>query len=537
MMTYVTAPAPTGHPSPVQPRPDGALREVAVPHLFFSTTDRKGVIDGSNAVFCHYARYTMAEILRQPHNLIRHPAMPAGAFQIMWDLLLAGRPMAAYVKNLAHDGVAYWVFATVTPLGDGFLSVRSRPCRTDLWEAADGLYQKVLPMELSARAAGHSRPDAAKIGADALARGIGALGLHSYEDFIRLALPAEVAARRAQFRWTDPDPRDPTSGPMNLMIRAAMAVDSTLDSQMASLDDLGALSGKLGEQADQTERSVARLRAAVAAAVAASNEVAATEPVLGRVVSPLPEIAQWLVEAMEDLHYRLNDVRRRIGDLQVRIALARLHDEQLGEFARELAAGQAPERALTYISRLAMALEETAQAVAREVVVTNENLRLFAQDLAEVEQEMRGFQRRLATWRLLIPRFRLSQRLDRFAEPIDAQLNSGLRQVSAVRQLANHCLAASRPFDSGTVSAALYAVRTAREAISGLLAPTPPRGVRTVDAQQPGAQQPGAQQPGAYQPGAYHPGAQQPGAQQPGAYQPGAYHPGAHQPSPAQYGR
>ena len=465
------------------------MREIAVPHLFFSTTDRRGVIDGANAVFCHYARYSMEQILREPHNLIRHPDMPAGAFQIMWDLLLAGHPMAAYVKNLAHDGVAYWVFATVTPLGDGFLSVRSRPCRTDLWQAADGLYQQVLPMEMAARAAGHSRPAAAKLGAEALVRGIGALGLHSYKDFIRLALPAEVAARRALFRWTDPDPRDPSSGPMQYMIQAAMAVDRILDNQMASLDDLGALSGKLGEQADQTERSVARLRAAVSAAVAASDEVAATEPVLGRVVSPLPEIAQWLVEAMEDLHYRLNDVRRRIGDLQVRIALARLHDEQLGEFARELAAGQAPERALTYINRLAYALHETAEAVAREVMVTNDALRTFAQDLVEVEQEMRGFQRRLATWRLLIPRFRLSQRLDRFAEPIDAQLNSGLRQVVQVRQLANQCLAASKPFDSGTVSAALYAVKSARDAVAGLLAPTPPRGVRSVAGAQASPQQ------------------------------------------------
>ena len=467
------------HNQRVSPRPDGMMRDVAVPHLFFSTTDRKGVIDGANAVFCYYAQYTMGQILREPHNLIRHPGMPAGAFQIMWDLLLAGRPMAAYVKNLAHDGVAYWVFATITPLGDGFLSVRAHPCRSDIWQTVDQLYQKVLPMELSARAAGHPRAAAARIGAKALVDGVRGLGLSGYEDFIRLALPAEVAARRALYRWTNPDPRDPTSGPMHDMIQAAMAVDRTLDSQMASLDELGALSGKLGEQADQTERSVSGLRAAVAAAVAASDAVAATEPVLGRVVSPLPEIAQWLVEALEDLHYRLNDVRRRIGDLQVRIALARLHDEQLGEFAREMAVGDAPERASVYISRLSLALEETAKAVAREVMVTNDALRLFAQDLVEVEQEMRGFQRKLATWRLLIPRFRLSQRLDRFAEPIDTQLNSGLRQVIAVRALANQCVAASKPFDSGPISAALYAVQAAREQMSGLTAPTPPRGIPT----------------------------------------------------------
>ncbi|MCL2455544.1 MAG: PAS domain-containing protein [Micrococcales bacterium] len=456
------------------PRADGAMREVAVPHLFFSTTDRRGVIDGANTVFCHYAQYPMAEILRQPHNLVRHPDMPAGAFHIMWDLLLSGRPMVAYVKNLARDGVAYWVLATVTPLGDGFLSVRTRPCRNDVLDIVEKLYQKVLPQEQAARAAGYSRSEAAEVGAKALVDGVRGLGMYSYEDFIRLALPAEVAARRALTRWTDPDPRDPSSGPMHDMVQAAMAVDWTLSKQMAGLDELGSLSAKLGEQADQTERSVARLRAAVSAAVAASDEVAATEPVLGRVVGPLPEISHWLVGAMEDLHYRLNDVRRRIGDLQVRIALAWLHDEQLGEFAREMAVGEAPEGAPEYIGRLAMALEETAKDVAREVTVTNEHLRVFAQDLVEVEREMRTFQRQLATWRLLIPRFGLSRRLDPFAQPIDAQLNSGLRQVAAVRQLANQCLAVSKPFDAGPISAALHAVRTAREAVIGFAAPPPP---------------------------------------------------------------
>ena len=450
----------------VVPRPDGAVREVAVPDLFFSTTDRKGVIDGANAVFCHYAQYSMEEILRQPHNLIRHPDMPGGAFQIMWDLLLAGRPMAAYVKNLAHDGVAYWVFATVTPLGDGFLSVRSRPCRTDLWGAAEALYKKVLPMELAARSAGASRVATAKLGVSALAEGIGGLGFASYEDFIRMAVPAEVAARRALTTWTQPDPRDPASGPMRDMLDAAKAVDRSLDNQMTGLDELDALSSRLAEQSSQTETTIDRLRKAVAAAVAASGEVSATEPVLGRVVGPLSAISQWLTEAIEDLGGRIDEVRTRIAELRLRIALARLHDEQLGEFARELAAGEAPDRAPLYIQELARALEETATTAAREVMVTNEGLRTLAQDLVEVEREMRTFQRQLATWRLLIPRYRLTQRLDPFTEPIDTQLKSGLRQVAAVRQLADQCLSASRPFDSGPMAAAVHAVAKARESVS-----------------------------------------------------------------------
>jgi aerotaxis receptor len=450
--------------------PNGAERKVATSDLLFSTTDRKGVTDGANAAFCHYAQYSMDEMLHEPQSLVRHPDMPGGAFQIMWDLLLAGHPMGAYLKNLGHDGAAYWVFATITPLGDGFLSVHQAPCRADLCGTADALYQKVLPIELAARSAGASRIAAARLGAAALTEGIASLGFSSYADFIRLAVPAEIRARRELTSWTGPDARDPGTGVAQDLIDAAKAVDLALDSQMSGLDELEVLSGRLATTSNQTESSLERLRGAVAAAVAASGEVSATEPVLGRVVGPLSAISQWLREALEDLRHRLEDVRGRIAELRLRIALARLHDETLAEFAREMAAGDAPERAPIYVQQLCHALEETATTAAREVIVTNEGLRTLAQDLVEVEREMRTFQRQLATWRLLIPRYRLSARLDPYTEPIDTQLKSGLRQVAAVRQLADQCLANSRPFDSGPLSIAVNRVVKAREAVDAMLA-------------------------------------------------------------------
>ena len=69
--------------------------------------------------------------------------MPGGAFRIMWDTLNAGAPFCAYVDDLAVDGSTYTVFATITPLAEHFLSVRSRPCREDLLGAARSLYAAV----------------------------------------------------------------------------------------------------------------------------------------------------------------------------------------------------------------------------------------------------------------------------------------------------------------------------------------------------------------------------------------------------------
>jgi aerotaxis receptor len=440
-------------------------RKVAAEDLFFSTTNRKGIIDGANHVFCHYAQFAMNELLHAPHNIIRHPDVPAGVFHIMWDLLLSGYPMAGYVKNLAHDGVSYWVFATITPLGDGFLSVRQTPCRTDLFDAANGLYQTVLPMETAWRAAGLSRAESARRGAGELAEGIASLGLASYKDFIRLAVPAEVAARRELTTWTGRDPRDPGAGVTQDLIDSAIAVDLGLDIQMTGLNQLEELSGRLAAIQAQTGSSLDRLREAVSAAAAASYEVSDTEPVLGKIVVPLTTISQWLCDAFEELNARLSEVREAIAELRLRTALARLHDEMLAEFAREMAAGDAPERAPVYVQQLCRALEEAATTAAREVILTTEGLRSLAQDLGEVEGEMRNFQRQLATWRLLIPRYGLSRRLDPFTGPIDVQLNSGLNQIGDLRKLAGECVASAQPFNTAPMAAAVGAVTRARETV------------------------------------------------------------------------
>jgi len=442
--------------------PNGLEREVAPRDLFFSTTDRKGVIDGANHVFSRYSRMQMDELLDAPHNVVRHPDIPGGLFHITWDLLRSGYPMAGYIKSMASDGVGYWVFATMTPLGDGYLSVRQRPCRTDLFAAADELYQQVAPKEKAWRAAGSSRAQAAKSGADELTAGIASLGAASYQDFIRAVVPAEVAARRALTSWTGPDPRDVGSGLTQDLVDAAIAVDRALDARMASLDELGALSGELARAQAETGEVLDRLRDAVSSAAAASHAVSDTWPVLGRVVEPLTEISQWLCDAIEQLDARLGEVREAIAELRLRTALARLHDEMLAEFAREVAAGDAPDRAPRYVHQLCRALEEAATTAGRGLTLTHEGLQALARDLGEVQTQMRTFQRQLATWRLLVPRYGLSRQLDPFTGPIDGQLNSGLRQIGALREIVAQCQAVAQPVDDAPMAAAVGAVTAAR---------------------------------------------------------------------------
>ncbi|WP_416886573.1 PAS domain-containing protein, partial [Marinospirillum sp.] len=74
-----------------------------------STTDLKGIITHCNDAFEKISGYTRAELIGQPHNLVRHPDMPAAAYERMWSYLKAGQPWMGLVKNRCKNGDFYWV--------------------------------------------------------------------------------------------------------------------------------------------------------------------------------------------------------------------------------------------------------------------------------------------------------------------------------------------------------------------------------------------------------------------------------------------
>lgn len=112
-----------------------------------SVTDLKGRILYGNPTFIQVSGYTREELLGQPHNLIRHPDVPAEAFRDMWDTLHAGRPWRGIVKNRRKNGDHYWVEANAVPILSedrtvGYLSVRTVPTRDQI-EAAQALYDRM----------------------------------------------------------------------------------------------------------------------------------------------------------------------------------------------------------------------------------------------------------------------------------------------------------------------------------------------------------------------------------------------------------
>src|SRR5271170_5332176 len=102
-----------------------------------SRTDPGGRITFANHVFVEVSGFTEAELLGAPHNILRHPHMPAAAFADLWATVKAGRPWNGLVKNRAKSGDFYWVQANVTPVVErgtvtGYISIRSQPSRAQI---------------------------------------------------------------------------------------------------------------------------------------------------------------------------------------------------------------------------------------------------------------------------------------------------------------------------------------------------------------------------------------------------------------------
>ena len=110
-----------------QTAPVNAEIPFPIDDIFFSRTNEKGHILFGNTVFQRISMYSWDELHRKPHSIIRHPDMPRAVFWLLWDTIEKGEPVGAYVKNMAKDGRYYWVFAIVTPIEGGYLSVRIKP--------------------------------------------------------------------------------------------------------------------------------------------------------------------------------------------------------------------------------------------------------------------------------------------------------------------------------------------------------------------------------------------------------------------------
>ena len=127
-----------------------------------SMTELNGTIQLVNDEFVRVSGFAREELLGQPHNIVRHPDMPAAAFADLWSTIKAGRPWNGMVKNRCKNGDFYWVDANVSPILErgtvtGYVSIRSKPSRSQIREA-ERVYARLNRGAAWAEATAPTRP-------------------------------------------------------------------------------------------------------------------------------------------------------------------------------------------------------------------------------------------------------------------------------------------------------------------------------------------------------------------------------------------
>jgi len=104
-------------------------------------------------MFCQVAGYERKDVIGKPHNIIRHPEMPKVIFKLLWDRVLKGEMLYAFVKNISVNGDYYWVKAYVKPVLENGTVVKITSYRKPLNDYAKNiiikLYSTLLDYEKS----------------------------------------------------------------------------------------------------------------------------------------------------------------------------------------------------------------------------------------------------------------------------------------------------------------------------------------------------------------------------------------------------
>lgn len=301
------------------------------PHeLFFSLTDPKGLIRHGNRVFCRVAGYEEAELIGQPHNLIRHPDVPRCVFRLLWRYLEAGRTIAAYVKNLAADGRYYWVLAAVTPCPGGYLSVRLNPS-TPLFEAAKAVYADVLKLEAQVEQSDGRKP-AMEASTQRMLELLADHGFADYDAFMHAAMRAEVDARATP----PPTAESATADPLEQLPAVMARVGEVLGRVFASLDVFDKLSGGLAQKQAAMEELGPSLSTLALNAHISSSRLHAEGSALGTISRLLRERSGAAGPLIERINERIARSCEVAHALSFGVALARLEADVCTSFAIEL---------------------------------------------------------------------------------------------------------------------------------------------------------------------------------------------------------
>ena len=319
--------------------------------FIYSRTDLKSIIVEANKAFADISGYTQEQMVGQPHNIVRHPDMPAEAFADMWRDLKAGRPWRALVKNRRSDGGFYWVVANASPVREngqivGYQSVRSRPSRDEV-AAAEAVYKRIRDGDRSIRIE-HGRVVPARqspwalfntIGVQTIGSGIllmllaslklvGAVVELPFENEIMIALGLIALPWAAWLLFVS----------MPKLNRDVAAIDGYLENLLTTGDlrqrfDLSR-QDMLGKVARKIDRFVSSVQATVQGMGNSAETVADVSGEVSSGVGEVDRAARRQAEATQSAAAGIEEITVSIGEVAEHAASTRVAAESASEAAR-----------------------------------------------------------------------------------------------------------------------------------------------------------------------------------------------------------
>jgi aerotaxis receptor len=381
--------------------------------MFFSTTDRRGVIALGNVVFVRVSGYPEADLIGSPHNIIRHPDMPRAAFRLVWSHLLAGQPVVAYVKNLAADGAYYSVVALITPVGNGFLSIRFKPT-SRLHAVVDGIYARMRAAEIALR----DQPDGGRKGMDAaaaiLADSLKEQGFRDYDAFMRAMLHEELASRTAalaaeRLPVVPPWPEAATGDQIGPLAKCLHAVYcggrqayQHIQQLGTRLDAFAAMNEELENKSGFVLGLTREFRFISINAALESTRLGEQGGSLGVIANYLGQVSMEISRTVEGLTTRIHAVLEKLRAIIFHFSAARLQIEMTLIFCREsldrlLEGGERADASAvatqrTMIEQLQAAFGETNARATGELGSLAQDLTLLDQHAQELHRTVTALQ-------------------------------------------------------------------------------------------------------------------------------------------------
>ena len=378
-----------------QSRPADDDREFTVDDLFFSTTDRKGVVTSCNRVFERVSGYDETELLGKAHNLVRHPDMPRAVFQTFWDALTANEPVAAFVKNRRKDGGHYWVMAVALPIEGGYLSVRMKPT-SELCAVAEGMYKELRVLELGIESGdGKARKRAIEAGQERLAELLARAGFESYDAFMRHALPVELGAREAARSRAADRTFDHGDPGLQSILACTRRSGRWLDRVFANLGAYQTLNAELAERSTFVSELAESIRLFSMNALVKATRLGSRAVALGAVADLMGQRSHRIGSLLGSLMREIDAAVALLSRISFESSLAKLQTEMATAFAEELLDHDEPDPAREL--RLRRDIAMLAGTVAGEVESLVESLARVDGHLERVRLGAAALARELST--------------------------------------------------------------------------------------------------------------------------------------------